>query len=116
MEMPENNGHLDSKQPFVGLQTDMTDLRMDLKVSPIPLMDICDETFFPGVGDHLLSLDPQIHGANKPKTELVDNAKLFLLAFIEMIMEKQKSFTIRARVKFASNLTIILKTNTPYEC
>lgn len=53
MEMSENIGHLDldSKQPFVGLQTDMTDLRMDLKVSPIPLMDICDETFFPRVGD-----------------------------------------------------------------
>ena len=41
------------------------------------------------------------------------NNKWFLLAFIET-MERQKSFTIRDRVNFASLLTIILMSKMEY--
>jgi len=125
MDTLENNVRSECKQAFAELQTDMTDLTMDLEVSGIPLLDhrtFVMKVFFPGVGDHPLFLDPRIHGVNKPKTEL-DNAmiqfegllnnKWFLLAFIET-MEKQKSFTIRDRVNFASLLTIILMTKMEY--
>ena len=125
MDTLENNVRSECKQAFAELQTDMTDLTMDLETSGIPLLDhrtFVMKVFFPGVGDHPLFLDPRIHGGvNKPRTEL-DNAMLqvrkrereiilttfplqfegllnnkwFLLAFIET-MERQKSFTIRWR-------------------
>merc|ERR1719410_1213983 len=125
MDTLENNVRSECKQAFAELQTDMTDLTMDLEVSGIPLLDhrtFVTKVFFPGVGDHPLFLDPRIHGVNKPKTELdgamiqfegLLNNKWFLLAFIET-MEKQKSFTIRDRVYFASLLSVILMTKMEY--
>ena len=125
MDTLENNVRSECKQAFAELQTDMTDLTMDLEVSGIPLLDhrtFVMKVFFPGVGDHPLFLDPRIHGVNKPKTELdgamiqfegLLNNKWFLLAFIET-MEKQKSFTIRDRVYFASLLSVILMTKMEY--
>merc|ERR1719391_1226100 len=125
MDTLENNVRSECKQAFAELQTDMTDLTMDLETSGIPLLDhrtFVMKVFFPGVGDHPLFLDPRIHGVNKPRTEL-DNAMLqfegllnnkwFLLAFIET-MERQKSFTIRDRVNFASLLTVILMSKMEY--
>ena len=125
MDTLENNVRSECKQAFAELQTDMTDLTMDLEVSGIPLLDhrtFVMKVFFPGVGDHPLFLDPRIHGVNKTKTELdgamiqfegLLNNKWFLLAFIET-MEKQKSFTIRDRVYFASLLSVILMTKMEY--
>ena len=125
MDTLENNVRSECKQAFAELQTDMTDLTMDLEVSGIPLLDhrtFVMKVFFPGVGDHPLFLDPRIHSVNKPKTELdgamiqfegLLNNKWFLLAFIET-MEKQKSFTIRDRVYFASLLSVILMTKMEY--
>ena len=176
MDTLENNVRSECKQAFAELQTDMTDLTMDLETSGIPLLDhrtFVMKVFFPGVGDHPLFLDPRIHGEasqyysaatefassiqisplvpfqfiyfiavipnslcpslyyllngtaaglNKPKTEFdaamlqfegLLNNKWFLLAFIET-MERQKSFTIRDRVNFASLLTIILMTKMEY--
>ena len=125
MDTLENNVRSECKQAFAELQTDMTDLTMDLEVSGIPLLDhrtFVTKVFFPGVGDHPLFLDPRIHGVNKPKTDLdgamiqfegLLNNKWFLLAFIET-MEKQKSFTIRDRVYFASLLSVILMTKMEY--
>ena len=125
MDTLENNVRSECKQAFAELQTDMTDLTMDLEVSGIPLLDhrtFVMKVFFPGVGDHPLFLDPRVHGVNKPKTELdgamiqfegLLNNKWFLLAFIET-MEKQKSFTIRDRVYFASLLSVILMTKMEY--
>ena len=78
MDTLENNVRSECKQAFAELQTDMTDLTMDLETSGIPLLDhrtFVMKVFFPGVGDHPLFLDPRIHGVNKPKTEL-DNAML----------------------------------------
>jgi len=126
MDTLENNVRSECKQAFAELQTDMTDLTMDLETSGIPLLDhrtFVMKVFFPGVGDHPLFLDPRIHGGvNKPRTEL-DNAMLqfegllnnkwFLLAFIET-MERQKSFTIRDRVNFASLVTVILMSKMEY--
>ena len=125
MDLLENNVRSECKQAFAELQTDMTDLTMDLEVSGIPLLDhrtFVTKVFFPGVGDHPLFVDPRIHGVNKPKTDLdaamiqfegLLNNKWFLLAFIET-MEKQKSFTIRDRVYFASLLSVILMTKMEY--
>ena len=125
MDTLENNVRSECKQAFAELQTDMTDLTMDLEVSGIPLLDhrtFVTKVFFPGVGDHPLFLDPRIHGVNKPKTDLdgamiqfegLLNNKWFLLAFIET-MEKQKSFTIPDRVYFASLLSVILMTKMEY--
>ena len=125
MDTLENNVRSECKQAFAELQTDMTDLTMDLEVSGIPLLDhrtFVTKVFFPGVGDHPLFVDPRIHGINKPKTDLdaamiqfegLLNNKWFLLAFIET-MEKQKSFTIRDRVYFASLLSVILMTKMEY--
>jgi len=126
MDTLENNVRSECKQAFAELQTDMTDLTMDLEVSGIPLLDhrtFVMKVFFPGVGDHPLFVDPRLTGGlNKPKTEL-DNAMLqfegllnnkwFLLAFIDSV-ERQKSFSIRDRVNFASLLTIILMTKMEY--
>ena len=79
MDTLENNVRSECKQAFAELQTDMTDLTMDLETSGIPLLDhrtFVMKVFFPGVGDHPLFLDPRIHGGvNKPRTEL-DNAML----------------------------------------
>ena len=78
MDTLENNVRSECKQAFAELQTDMTDLTMDLETSGIPLLDhrtFVMKVFFPGVGDHPLFLDPRIHGVNKPRTEL-DNAML----------------------------------------
>lgn len=125
MDTLENNVRSECKQAFAELQTDMTDLTMDLEVSGIPLLDhrtFVMKVFFPGVGDHPLFLDPRIHGVNKPKTELdgamiqfegLLNNKWFLLSFIET-MERQKSFTIRDRVYFASLLSVVLMTKMEY--
>ena len=128
MDTLENNVRSECKQAFAELQTDMTDLTMELESSGIPLLDhrtFVMKVFFPGVGDHPLFLDPRIHGGggtNKPKTDLdaamvqfdqLINNKWFLLAFIETV-EKQKSFTIRDRVNFASLLTVILMTKMEY--
>ena len=78
MDTLENNVRSECKQAFAELQTDMTDLTMDLETSGIPLLDhrtFVMKVFFPGVGDHPLFLDPRIHGVNKPRTEL-DNAMM----------------------------------------
>jgi len=125
MDTLENNVRSECKQAFAELQTDMTDLTMELESSGIPLLDhrtFVMKVFFPGVGDHPLFVDPRIHGVSKPKTDLdsamlqfeqLINNKWFLLSFIETV-EKQKSFTIRDRVNFASLLTVILMTKMEY--
>ena len=92
MDTLENNVRSECKQAFAELQTDMTDLTMDLETSGIPLLDhrtFVMKVFFPGVGDHPLFLDPRIHGGvNKPRTEL-DNAMLQVRNAIKRERERE---------------------------
>ena len=63
MDTLENNVRSECKQAFAELQTDMSDLTMDLEVSGIPLLDhrtYVIKVFFPGQGDHRLLLDPRL--------------------------------------------------------
>ena len=125
MDTLENNVRSECKQAFAELQTDMTDLTMDLEVSGIPLLDhrtFVTKVFFPGVGDHPLFLDPRVHGGVRPRSDL-DTAmgqfdqlianRWFLIAFVET-MERQKSFTVRDRVNVASLLMVVLMTRMEY--
>lgn len=125
MDTLENNVRSECKQAFAELQTDMSDLTMDLEVSGIPLLDhrtFVMKVFFPGVGDHPLYIDPRLHGMSRGKSDLdvsmlqfeqLLNNKWFLLTFIETI-ERQKSFSVHDRVNVASLLMIILMTKMEY--
>ena len=96
MDTLENNVRSECKQAFAELQTDMTDLTMDLETSGIPLLDhrtFVMKVFFPGVGDHPLFLDPRIHGVNKPRTEL-DNAMLQVGRVVDATKSGRLSNTI----------------------
>jgi len=125
MDTLENNVRSECKQAFAELQTDMSDLTMDLEMSGIPLLDhrtFVLKVFFPGVGDHPLFLDPRLHGVSRQKTDLdtamlqfesLLGSKWFLLTFVETL-ERQKTFSVRDKVNVASLLMIILMTKMEY--
>jgi plexin A len=128
MDTLENNVRSECKQAFAELQTDMTDLTMDLEVSGIPLLDhrtFVTKVFFPGVvgEQHPLFLDPRVGGMRAPPRSDLDAAmsqfdqlignKWFLMGLVETL-ERQKSFTIRDRVNVASLLMVVLMTRMEY--
>ena len=130
MDTLENNVRSECKQAFAELQTDMSDLTMDLEVSGIPLLDhrtYVIKVFFPGQGDHRLLLDPRLSGMARPgggaprndldtamlQFEQLINNKWFLLTFIETL-ECQKSFSVEDRMNTASLIMIILMTKMEY--
>lgn len=122
----ENNVRSECKQAFAELQTDMTDLTMELEATGIPFVshrDYVMNVFFPGVRDHpvLIKQDWSNNGGNGSTVfgfsmlqfeQLILN-KMFLVTLIDTV-ERQPNFGIRDRVNFASLLSLVLMTRMDY--
>jgi len=124
MDLLENNVRSECKQAFAELQTDMTDLTMELETTGIPFIahrKYVMNVFFPGVLDHpvLLKQLPEWQNSNSMfgfsmvQFEQLLMNKTFLITLIDTV-ERQPSFGIRDRVNFASLLSIVLMTKMDY--
>ena len=122
MDILENNVRSECKQAFAELQTDLTDLTMEIESSGIPIVPhktYVMNVFFPGVTEHpvLLKQLPEINstmfGFSMIQFEQLLLNKVFLLTLVDTI-ERQPTFGIRDRVNFASLLSIVLMTRMDY--
>ena len=124
MDLLENNVRSECKQAFAELQTDMTDLTMELETTGIPFIahrKYVMNVFFPGVVDHpvLLKQLPEWQSSNSMfgfsmvQFEQLLMNKTFLITLIDTV-ERQPSFGIRDRVNLASLLSIVLMTKMDY--
>ena len=124
MDLLENNVRSECKQAFAELQTDMTDLTMELETTGIPILSrktFMLNIFFPGVTNHPI-LIPQadkwpesctLTGLSMVQFEQLLLNKNFLLTLIECL-ESQVNFSIRDRINFASLLSVVLATRMEY--
>ena len=125
MDILENNVRSECKQAFAELQTDLTDLTMELETTGIPIVPhraYVMNVFFPGVSEHpvLLKQIPEwqngqdsMFGFSMAQFEQLVLNKTFLLTLVDTV-EQQPGFGIRDRVNFASLLSIILMTRMDY--
>ena len=124
MDILENNVRSECKQAFAELQTDLTDLTMEIEASGIPIVShktYVMNVFFPGVTEHpvLLKQIPEwqnhdnMFGFSMSQFEQLLLNKVFLLTLVDTI-ERQPTFGIRDRVNFASLLSIVLMTRMDY--
>jgi plexin A len=124
MDLLENNVRSECKQAFAELQTDITDLTMELETSGVPFVahrKYVMNVFFPGVIDHpvLLKQLPEwqngnsMFGFSMVQFEQLLMNKTFIVTLIDTV-EKQPSFGIRDRVNFASLLSVVLMTKMDY--
>lgn len=124
MDILENNVRSECKQAFAELQTDLTDLTMELETTGIPIVAhqaYIMNVFFPGVSEHpvLLQQMPEwqshdsLFGFSMSQFEQLVLNKTFLLTLIDTV-EQQPNFGIRDRVNFASLLSIVLMTRMDY--
>ena len=124
MDLLENNVRSECKQAFAELQTDMTDLTMELETSGVPFVahrKYVMNVFFPGVIDHpvLLKQLPEwqngssMFGFSMVQFEQLLMNKTFIITLIDTV-EKQPSFGIRDRVNFSSLLSVVLMTKMDY--
>merc|ERR1719382_2412864 len=102
MDTLENNVRSECKQAFAELQTDMTDLTMDLEVSGIPLLDhrtFVTKVFFPGVSEHpvLLQQIPEwkngqdsMFGFSMAQFEQLILNKTFLLTLVDTVEQQPR--------------------------
>ena len=125
MDILENNVRSECKQAFAELQTDLTDLTMELETTGIPIVPhraYVMNVFFPGVSEHpvLLKQIPEwqngqdsMFGFSMAQFEQLILNKTFLLTLVDTV-EQQPGFGIRDRVNFASLLSIVLMTRMDY--
>ena len=127
MDILENNVRSECKQAFAELQTDLTDLTMELETTGIPIVphrSYVMNVFFPGVSEHpvLLQQIPEwqngcgqdsMFGFSMAQFEQLILNKTFLLTLVDTV-EQQPGFGIRDRVNFASLLSIVLMTRMDY--
>ena len=124
MDILENNVRSECKQAFAELQTDLTDLTMELETSGIPIVphrSYIMNVFFPGVTEHPVLLKQlsewqnhdNMFGFSMSQFEQLILNKLFLVTLVDTV-EQQPSFGIRDRVNFASLLSIVLMTRMDY--
>lgn len=120
MDILENNVRSECKQAFAELQTDLTDLTMELETTGIPIVHhqaYIMNVFFPGVSEHPVLLQHEWHdsmfGFSMSQFEQLILNKTFLLTLVDTV-EQQPNFGIRDRVNFASLLSIILMTRMDY--
>ena len=125
MDILENNVRSECKQAFAELQTDLTDLTMELETTGIPIVPhraYVMNVFFPGVSEHpvLLKQIPEwqngqdsMFGFSMAQFEQLILNKTFLLTLVHTV-EQQPGFGIRDRVNFASLLSIVLMTRMDY--
>ncbi len=124
MDILENNVRSECKQAFAELQTDLTDLTMELETTGIPIVPhraYIMNVFFPGVSEHpvLLQQIPEwqshdsMFGFSMAQFEQLILNKTFLLTLVDTV-EQQPNFGIRDRVNFASLLSIVLMTRMDY--
>ena len=125
MDILENNVRSECKQAFAELQTDLTDLTMELETTGIPIVPhraYVMNVFFPGVSEHpvLLKQIPEwqngqdsMFGFSMAQFEQLVLNKTFLLTLVDTV-EQQPGFGIRDRVNFASLLSIVLMTRMDY--
>ena len=124
MDLLENNVRSECKQAFAELQTDMTDLTMELEVTGIPvvreqtyLMNI----FFPGVEHHPILIFPtgtrgHHHQAPSSPFSQLENLLMNGTFFTALVtaLERQTNFSVRDKVNLASLLSVVLTTRLDY--
>lgn len=126
MDILENNVRSECKQAFAELQTDLTDLTIELEATGIPIVPhrtYVMNVFFPGVSEHpvLLKQVPDwqqnssnsMFGFSMVQFEQLLLNKVFLVTLVDTV-ERQPTFGIRDRVNLASLLSIVLMTRMDY--
>jgi plexin A len=120
MDVLELNVAAECKQAFTELQTEITELGMELQQGGIPFLDYrtyCVKILFPSVADHpVLQWDrPELQAREKGLRmfgQLIMN-KTFLVLFIRTL-EGNRYFSMRDRVNVASLIMVTLQSRMEY--
>ena len=115
MDILENNVRTECKQAFAELQTDMTDMTMELEVTGIPIVSeraFLVNMFFPGVSNHPIlafKRDTQARRVTSPLSHLESLFfnKKFVVALVKAL-DGHGRFGIRDKINFGSLLSVVL--------
>jgi plexin A len=119
MDILENNVRSECKLAFAELQTDMTDLTMELEVTGIPVVSeksFLMNIFFPGVVNHPILIVPtEVKRVNSPIGQLEQLLlnKTFFVALVNAL-DNQVHINIRDKVNFASLLSVVMLPRLDY--
>ena len=114
MDLLENNVRTECKQAFAELQTDMTDMTMELEVTGIPIVSeraFLVNMFFPGVTNHpilVFKRDTQRRMTSPlGHLETLFFNKKFVVALVRAV-DGHSRFGIRDKINFGSLLSVVL--------